>query len=75
MATLQEMAEAHLLNVNREIQQLTERKATIDQEIERLSSYLQDGKQTLEESGKAESPNPDPAIPQSQTFLGDNYGK
>ena len=69
-ATLQEMAEAHLLNVNREIQQLTERKDTIDKEIARLSSYLQDGKQTLEESSKVESP-----IPQSQTFLGDNYGK
>jgi len=70
MATLQEMAEAHLLNVQREIQQLNERKATIDQEIERLSSYLEDGKQTLEESNQVESP-----IPQSQTFLGDNYGK
>ena len=50
MASLKEMAEAHLLNVQREIQQLNERKATIDQEIERLSSYLEDGKQTLEES-------------------------
>ena len=70
MATLQEMAEAHLLNVQREIQQLTERKGTIDQEIERLHSYLQDGKQTLEENGKVESP-----IPQSKTFLGDDYGK
>ena len=70
MATLKEMAEAHLLNVNREIQQLTERKETIDKEIERLHSYLQEGKQTLEESGKVESP-----IPQSKTFLGDDYGK
>ena len=71
MATLQEMAEAHLLNVQREIQQLTERKGTIDQEIERLHSYLQEGKQTLvEEGGKVESP-----IPQSKPFLGDDYGK
>ena len=70
MATLKEMAEALLLNVNREIQQLTERKETIDKEIERLHSYLQEGKQTLEESGKVESP-----IPQSKTFLGDEYGK
>ena len=55
MATLQEMAEAHLLNVQREIQQLTERKGTIDQEIERLHSYLQEGKQTLvEEGGKVD---------------------
>ena len=70
MATLQEMAEAHLLNVQREIQQLTARKGTIDQEIERLHSYLQDGKQTLEENSKVASP-----IPQSKTFLGDDYVK
>ncbi|MQF98074.1 MAG: hypothetical protein FI729_00890 [SAR202 cluster bacterium] len=70
MATLKEMAEAHLLNVQREIQQLNERKAAIDQDIARLASYLDEGKKTLEEDIQVESP-----IPQSQTFLGDNYGK
>jgi len=74
VATLKEMAEAHLLNVQREIQQLTERKVSIDQEIERMKSYLIEGNQTLgeeeEESNQVES-----TIPQSQTFIGDNYGK
>ena len=70
MATLKEMAEAHLLNVQREIQQLNERKAAIDQDIARLAGYLEEGKKTLEEDIQVESP-----IPQSQTFLGDNYGK
>ena len=70
MATLKEMAEAHLLNVQREIQQLNERKAAIDQDIARLASYLDEGKKTLEEDIQVES-----TIPQSQTFLGDNYGK
>ena len=32
MATLKEMAEAHLLNVQREIQQLNERKAAISRQ-------------------------------------------
>ena len=70
MATLKEMAEAHLLNVQREIKQLNERKAAIDQDIARLTSYLDEGKKTLEEDIQVES-----TIPQSQTFLGDNYGK
>lgn len=70
MATIEEMAEAHLLNVQREVQKLNEQKAQIDQEISRLASYLEEGKKTLEESNQVES-----QIPQSQTFLGDNYGK
>ena len=70
MATIEEMAEAHLLNVQREVQKLNEQKVQIDQEISRLTSYLEEGKKTLEESNQVESP-----IPQSQTFLGDNYGK
>tara|TARA_Y100001973_G_C5202978_1_gene339235 strand:- start:3687 stop:3905 length:219 start_codon:yes stop_codon:yes gene_type:complete len=72
MASLKDMAEAHLLNVQREIQQLNERKASIDQEIERLSSYLAEGKETLEQQNTV---NVEQTVPQSQTFLGDNYGK
>jgi hypothetical protein len=72
MASLKDMAEAHLLNVQREIQQLQERKTSIDQEIERLSSYLTEGKQTLEQQNTV---NVEQTVPQSQTFLGDNYGK
>ena len=47
MASIAEMAEAHLLNVEREIKALNERKASIDVEIERLQSYLQEGVETL----------------------------
>ncbi len=38
-----ELAEAHLLNVQREIQGLEQRKQEIDSEIQRLSSFLQEG--------------------------------
>ena len=75
MATLKEMAEAHLINVQREIQQLTERKVSIDQEIEKMNSYLIEGKQTLGEEEEESSNQVESTIPQSQTFIGDNYGK
>jgi len=38
-----DMAEAHLLNVQRELQTLTQRKAEIDSEINKLQDYLKDG--------------------------------
>jgi predicted nucleic acid-binding Zn-ribbon protein len=50
MSTITEMAEAHLLNVQREIQVLNERKVQIDQEIEKLTSYLNDGARELQEA-------------------------
>ena len=40
MTTIKDMAEAHLLNVQREIQTLEQRKKEIDAEINRLSEYL-----------------------------------
>ena len=40
MATVKEMAEAHLLNVQREIQNLSQRRSEIDKEIETLNTYL-----------------------------------
>ena len=43
MATVKEMAEAHLLNVQREIQNLTQRKTDIEAEIETLNTYLVEG--------------------------------
>jgi len=48
MSDVVEMAEAHLLNVQREIQTLSERKVQIEQEIEKLTSYLNDGVQELQ---------------------------
>lgn len=43
MVTLEQMAEAHLLNVQREIAALNERKTQIDAEIKRLTDYLNEG--------------------------------
>ncbi len=56
MPSMLEMVEAHLLNVQREIQTLQERKVAIDSEIEKLNSYLQEGKETLEQSTGEEKP-------------------
>ncbi len=43
MTNILEMAEAHLMNVQREIQVLEQRKVEIDKEISRLSEYLEGG--------------------------------
>ena len=48
MSNVVEMAEAHLLNVQREINTLKERSLQIEQEIEKLTSYLNDGVQELQ---------------------------
>ncbi len=48
MSNVVEMAEAHLLNVQREINTLKERSVQIEQEIEKLTSYLNDGVQELQ---------------------------
>jgi hypothetical protein len=49
MPSMEEMVQAHLLNVEREIKTLEERKVAIDQEIEKLQSYLNEGVDTLKE--------------------------
>ena len=72
MADMKEMVAAHLANVAREIVQLNEKKQIIDAEIVKLQQYLTEGKQTLEAQENSNVENP---IPQSQTFLGDSYGK
>ena len=48
MSDVVEMAEAHLLNVQREIQTLKERSVQIEQEIDKLTSYLNEGVQQLQ---------------------------
>lgn len=50
MPTMAEMVEAHLMNVQREIGNLLERKNAIDKEVEKLQQYLQEGQNTLLES-------------------------
>jgi len=47
MASMADMVEAHLMNVQREIGNLNERKVAIDKEIEKLQQYLQEGQTTL----------------------------
>lgn len=50
MPTMTEMVEAHLINVQREIGNLNDRRVAIDKEIEKLQDYLQEGQSTLLES-------------------------
>mgnify|MGYP003661029358 FL=1 len=58
MPTAKEMAEAHLVNVENQIQQLQQQKGTIDVEIARLTAYLEEGAQELNDSADtAESSN------------------
>jgi hypothetical protein len=61
VSSIVEMAEAHLLNVEREIHALNERKAVIESEIGKLQQYLQEGRGTLLEASatqKAIEDNP-----------------
>ena len=43
MNKIVDMAEAHLLNVQREIQTLAQKKQDIEEEVERLTTYLNEG--------------------------------
>ena len=49
MPSLQEMAEAHLLNVQREIQTLKQRQVEIGEEVKKLESYLEEVVRDLNE--------------------------
>tara|TARA_Y100000385_G_scaffold277403_1_gene324308 strand:- start:1476 stop:1673 length:198 start_codon:yes stop_codon:yes gene_type:complete len=57
MTKIVEMAEAHLLNVQREIATLEQRKVEIDAEVEKLKSYLQEGVQELQAVAQDASEN------------------
>ena len=54
MTDVLEMAEAHLINVAREVQTLEQRKIEIQSEIDRLKSYIDEAKQVVE-GAKAEA--------------------
>ena len=74
MPTMAEMVEAHLLNVQREIGNLQQKKVAIDQEIEKLSQYLEEGGETLK-SSQVKPVEPEQA-PVSPVFnFGGNDGK
>lgn len=53
MPTMIEMVEAHLMNVQREMNTLVERKNAIEQEIQKLQKYLNDGVSVLNEAKAA----------------------
>jgi hypothetical protein len=53
VATVQEMAEAHLLNVDREIKNLMVKQSELNVEIERLSLYLEEGRNTVQKQKNA----------------------
>ena len=63
MPSLKEMAEAHLLNVQREIQTLKQRQVEIGEEITKLESYLEEGVRDLNEVGAEASPEEVADIP------------
>lgn len=48
--TLEQMAEQHLLNVQRQIQTLNEQKTQIEVEIQRLTEYLNSGIDALRQN-------------------------
>ena len=50
MANVQEMAQAHLVTIQRTIQDLENQKSNIEQELQKLSVYLQEGIETLNET-------------------------
>jgi hypothetical protein len=69
MVTLEQMAEAHLLNVQREIANLQEAKKKVDADIERLTQYFNEGVKVLNDSKVAAEA--EDIVP---NFGGINYG-
>ncbi len=55
MEELLNMTEAHLANVKQEVAKLSQQKVAIDQEIEKLTAYLERGQAVLD-SHRAEAP-------------------
>ena len=60
MASIIEMAEVHLMNVEREVNNLKERKAAVEQEIAKLENYLKEGAATLQEQKASAVVDPKP---------------
>lgn len=68
MQTMAEMVEAHLTNVQREIAALTERKTAIEQEVQKLQKYFEDGIYVLNQT-KAAATKLTATEPQAQKSL------
>lgn len=58
MPTIREMSEAHLVNVEREIQTLQQKGIEIKSQIEQLTSYLEEGKAELLKEESLPTPTP-----------------
>lgn len=55
MITMEEMCAAHLTNVGKAIEDLVKQKASIDSEISKLQSYLDEGRKLLQTEQEAQS--------------------
>lgn len=55
MATIKEMAQAHLLNVQQQINDLEVQKTRIDEDIKALGEYLQQGAVELDVEDNVDS--------------------
>jgi len=53
--TMAQLAEAHLMNVQREISQLNQRKSEIDVEIKRLTEYLNSGVDVIRQHQRSQA--------------------
>jgi hypothetical protein len=62
MLSIIEMAEAHLVNVKRELASLNETRLSVEKEIEKFTMYFQEGEATLldyrsQAQAQAQQPN------------------
>ena len=57
-----EFAEAHLVNVQQEIQRLSQQKTQIEQEIERMQQFLQESAQQLQQDKASYESLSQPAV-------------
>ena len=62
MLSIIEMAEAHLINVKRELASLNETRLSVEKEIEKFTMYFQEGEATLldyrsQAQAQAQQPN------------------
>ena len=62
MLSIIEMAEAHLINVKRELASLNETRLSVEKEIEKFTMYFQEGEATLldyrsQAQAKVQQPN------------------
>jgi len=75
MPTMAEMVEAHLMNVQREVSNLNDRRNAIEKEIEKLQQYLQEGQATLLEAKNTTQVKQQSVMPSIFNPVGEFNGK